>query len=123
MARRNREKDHIAIGHDGALHRFLGVVAFRDFDLGGGQATAGQEGLQGGQVRHGVGDRECFADLRGALEFTTVSLTVIDRQRVQFVACGVQVVEQDGGVEPSGVYDDGFHEFSGLPTRRALGIQ
>lgn len=66
-----------------------------------------------------MGDVEVCADGGGVGEFAAVPLAVIDGKGVQHMAGFVQMVEQDSGIEPSGIDDDGFHEFSGLPEMAA----
>jgi hypothetical protein len=55
------------------------------------------------------------------LELTTVALTIVHGESVQLMACLTQVIEEDGGIEASGINDDGFHEFSGVPEWRSPG--
>jgi len=109
---RNREKDHVPIGHDGALHRFLGVVPLGDFDFRRGQAAASEEWLDGRQVGSGLRDAKLRANRGGVVELAAVALSIVDGKGVQFVACVAQVIEEDSGIEPSGIDDDSFHEFS-----------
>lgn len=106
------EEDHVSIGHNGAFHRFLGIVPLGDLDFGGGQATSGEERLNRGKVGGRVGDVQLRADGSCLVELTAVALPVIDGQCVQIVACFAQMIEEDGRIKPSGINDDGFHEFS-----------
>ena len=64
-----------------------------------------------------------FADLGGMRELATVALPVVDGERMHGVACGTQMVEQDGRVEPAGINQDAVHEFSGCRMAAALGIR
>lgn len=117
------EQNHVSIRHDGGFHRFLGVVAFGDFDFGRSQAAAGEQWLNrrevGGLMRHIDG----FADLGCMRELAAMALPIVDRECMYGLACGTQVVEEDGGVESARINQDAFHEFSGCRMAAALGIR
>jgi len=97
------EQNHVPIWHDRGFHRFLGVVAFGDVDFGGGQAAAREQWLDRSEVGGLVGRINRAANLGGMCELAAMTLAVIDRERVDGVARGAQVVEEDGRVESAGI--------------------
>jgi hypothetical protein len=68
--------------------------------------------------RRKVGDAvwhiQLGANLTCTLEFTSVALPVVNGKSVWLVSFREKMTEEHSRIEPSGVYGDSFHEFSGF---------
>lgn len=93
------KEEHVAVWNDRRFHALLGIMAFRDGDIGGGKAAADEEGTDAGEVSALEGDLKLGADRCGAVEFAGVALPVVDGESLHRMSGIEQVIKEDSGVE------------------------
>lgn len=105
---RRSDQEHVPIGDHGDLHAVGRVMSVGDRDLFRGQTARGHEMRDPPEIRDLVGHFQVAADMRRVLELARVALAVVDGEGLDLVAAREQMVEEDCGIQSSGIDDNDF---------------